>query len=72
MDDAVRPVQLFAQVLAWSRVERCRWSWVGLTGRRERLPNVSDGPERYCPGAYGSLIYSPDAVIHSPAEMMAA
>src|ERR1700722_1712963 len=33
MDDAVRPVQLFTQVLAWSRVERRRWSWLGLTGR---------------------------------------
>jgi hypothetical protein len=33
MDDAVRPVQLLAQVLAWSRVERRRWSWLGLTGR---------------------------------------
>ena len=33
MDDAVRPVQLFAQLLAWSRVERRLWSWFGLTGR---------------------------------------
>src|ERR1700722_5761420 len=32
MDDAVRPVQLLARVLAWSRVERRRWSWLGLPG----------------------------------------
>src|ERR1700729_332242 len=43
MDDAVRPVQLFAQVLAWSRVERRRWSWLGLTGRLGEYRAGDDG-----------------------------
>src|SRR6185437_2788319 len=44
MNDAVRLLQLFAHVLAWSRVERCGWSWLGIGRVGECRAAMADGP----------------------------